>query len=58
MAAVIIKYFRFDENLHKDQILGTKSVENIEEVLVPISKKTCHFYHYGIYRHFLLPLAS
>lgn len=44
MAAVIIKYFLFNENSHKDQLLGTKSVENIEEVLVPISKKNTPFF--------------
>lgn len=44
MALVTIKYFRFDENLPEDQLLGTHSVENIEEVLVPISKKNMPFF--------------
>lgn len=37
MAAVTIKYFLLRTNPQNDQLLGIKSVENIEEVLVPIS---------------------
>jgi len=44
MAAVTIKYFLLNKNPQNDQLLGTKWVENIEEVLIPISKKNKPFF--------------
>ncbi|WP_313678801.1 type II toxin-antitoxin system PemK/MazF family toxin [Pantoea vagans] len=46
MAAVTIKYFLLGNHPQNDQLLGFKSVENIEEVLVPINlgKKKIPFF--------------
>ncbi|HDL6874230.1 TPA: type II toxin-antitoxin system PemK/MazF family toxin [Yersinia enterocolitica] len=44
MTGVTIKYFLLKNNPQDDQLLGTKWIENIEEVLVPISKKSKPFF--------------
>lgn len=44
MGAVTIRYFLLRKNPTSDQLLGTKRVENIEELLVPISKKNKPFF--------------
>lgn len=44
MGAVTIRYFLLKQHSQDDQLLGSKRVENIEEVLVPISKKNKPFF--------------
>lgn len=38
MAAVTIKYFLLGNIPQNDQLLGTKSFDNIDEVLIPVSQ--------------------